>query len=294
MGRRVACGLAVLVSGMSAAVSANALDLDALWDHARPAVTEARMREALATARGDDALILRTQIARTHGLLRDFERARVELAEIEPALAGAGAQARVRHALELGRTWSSAVHPPASQTDEARAAARAAFQRAIDLSREAALDDLTVDALHMMAFVDTAPAEQLRWGRAALDVIEHSSQPAARRWEGSIRNNVGYALHQLARYPEALAQFEAALQARRRDGASPKQIRIARWMVAWTLRALGRVDEAIESQQQLEREGAAAGEPDPYVFEELALLHRARGDEARAAEYERRRAALTR
>lgn len=294
MGRRVACGLAVLVSGMSAAVSANALDLDPLWDHARPAVTEARMREALATARGDDALILRTQIARTHGLRRDFERARVELAEIEPALAGAGAQARVRHALELGRTWSSAVHPPASQTDEARAAARAAFQRAIDLSREAALDDLTVDALHMMAFVDTAPAEQLRWGRAALDVIEHSSQPAARRWEGSIRNNVGYALHQLARYPEALAQFEAALQARRRDGASPKQIRIARWMVAWTLRALGRVDEAIESQQQLEREGAAAGEPDPYVFEELALLHRARGDQARAAEYERRRAALTR
>lgn len=288
--------LGVLVFGLNVATPAPAgtLDLDALWDFSRPAESETRMRQALVNARGDDALILRTQIARTHGLRRDFERARAELAGIEPALAAAGAQARVRHALELGRTWSSAVHPPASQTEQARAAARAAFQRAIDLSREAGLDGLTVDALHMMAFVDTAPAEQLRWGQAALDVIERSSQPAARRWEGSSRNNVGYALHQLARYPEALAQFEAALQAWRRDGASPKQIRIARWMVAWTLRALGRVDEAIESQQQLEREGEAAGEPDPHVFEELALLHRARGDEARAAKYERRRAALTR
>jgi hypothetical protein len=36
---------------------------------------------------------------------------------------------------------------------------------------------------------------------------------------------------------------------------------------------------------RLERESRAAGQPDPYVFEELALLYRARGDAARADQY---------
>ena len=43
-------------------------------------------------------------------------------------------------------------------------------------------------------------------------------------------------------------------------------------MIAWTLRALGRLNEALEIQPRLEREYDEAGEPDPYVFEELELL----------------------
>ena len=45
--------------------SAMAIDLTPLWDHAQPAVSEERFRAALGTASGDDALMLRTQIART-------------------------------------------------------------------------------------------------------------------------------------------------------------------------------------------------------------------------------------
>jgi hypothetical protein len=59
---------------------------------------------------------------------------------------------------------------------------------------------------------------------------------------------------------------------------------VARWMVAWTLRALQRVDEALQMQLQLERDNAAAGAPDPYVFEELEQLYRLKGDEARATQ----------
>ena len=55
------------------------------------------------------------------------------------------------------------------------------------------------------------------------------------------------------------------------------------------LRALKRDDEALAMQLALEQEGDAAGEPDPYVYEELELLHRARGDNDRAAHYARRR-----
>ena len=60
---------------------------------------------------------------------------------------------------------------------------RAAYQRAFDAAKAGGLDGLAVDALHMMAFVDTAPADQLRWGREALAVILASAQPAASVYE---------------------------------------------------------------------------------------------------------------
>jgi hypothetical protein len=56
-------------------------------------------------------------------------------------------------------------------------------------------------------------------------------------------------------------------------------------MVGWTLRALNRIDDALEVQLRLERERRAAGVPSPYVFEELELLYRAKGDETLANHY---------
>lgn len=273
---------------LSLAMSAAAVDLAPLWDFNDPAASEQRFRAALASAQGDDVLILRTQIARSFGLRRDFDRARAELAAIEPQMAGAGPEARVRFALETGRSWASATHAPESQTDETRARARAAYETALATAREGALDGLAIDALHMLAFVDTAPADQLKWAQAALDVVEASSQPAAKRWEASLRNNLGYALHQLGRFDPALTQFRLALALRERQGDAPS-IRVAYWMIAWTLRALRRPDEALAIQLRLEREGDAAGQPDPYVFEELEILYRERGDEERAQHYAQRR-----
>jgi hypothetical protein len=62
-------------------------------------------------------------------------------------------------------------------------------------------------------------------------------------------------------------------------------------MVARTLRALGHLQDALDMQQELESELAAHGKPDPYVFEELEILHRTLGDSARAADYAARRRA---
>lgn len=261
-----------------------AIDLAPLWDFSNPAVSEQRFRQALAQATGDDALILQTQIARTWGLRKDFEQARRVLQEIAGRMDGAGPEARVRYQLELGRSLASAAHTPAQITPEAKTQARQAFEAALHTAREANLDALAIDAIHMFAFLDTAPADQLKWGQAALDVVLASPQPAAQRWEPSVRNNMGYALHQLGRYPEALAQFEAALALRER-GTNAEATRVARWMVAWTLRSLGRLDEALAIQLALEQQGQAAGKPDPYVFEELVALYKAKGDTARAEHY---------
>jgi len=144
----------------------------------------------------------------------------------------------------------------------------------------------------MLPFVETDEAAGLRWNEQALALALASSQPGARRWEASLRNNIGVSLHQLGRYEEALAAFEAAVAARVRQG-DPARVRIAHWMVAWTLRALGRLDEALAIQRRLERENDAAGKPDRHVYEELARLYEARGEPEKAERY-RRLAAATR
>ncbi len=281
---------ALLAALLNFTPPAMAIDLDALWDFNHPAQSEQRFQAALAGASPDDALILHTQIARTYGLRGDFARAQDILAKLEAQLASASPQAQTRHALEVGRSWASATHPQSSQTPQAKERARAAYRQALDLAKKHQLDDLGVDALHMLAFVDTAPTDQLRWAREALAVVQASAQPAARKWEASVRNNIGYALHELGHYDDALAEFRRAVVVRE-AGSNAQATRIAYWMVAWTLRALQRVDEALEIQLRLEREGDAAGAPDPYVFEELEALYRLREDEARARHYADRRKA---
>jgi hypothetical protein len=53
-----------------------AIDLEPLWDFKRPELSEQRFKAALEKASGDDTLILQTQIARTHGLRKNFDAAR--------------------------------------------------------------------------------------------------------------------------------------------------------------------------------------------------------------------------
>jgi tetratricopeptide (TPR) repeat protein len=255
-----------------------------LWDFNHPEISEARFREALRNASGDDALIVQTQIARSYGLRGDFATARQILSEIEPQVERAGAEAQVYYSLELGRTYASATHPPESQTSESRELARAAYLQAFEIAKGADLDYLAIDALHMLPFVDTAPEEQIEWNQKAIAYMQASTQAEAKKWAGALHNNQGYALHELGRYVEALGEFELALAAHERGG-DPQKIRIAYWMIAWNLRAMGRLEEALAIQLRLEKECDEAGEHDPYVFEELEALYQALGNAERAEFY---------
>jgi len=261
-----------------------AIDLTPLWDFSRPDVSEQRFNAALETATGDEALILRTQIARTYTLRKDFVGARRMLREIEAAAGTAGPEVQVRFHLELGRTFASGSHPADILSADAQTQARRAYERALELAQAARLDGLAVDAIHMFAFLDKAPADQLKWSEAALGIALSSAQPEARRWEASIRNNIGYALHQLGHYDEALSQFQQALAIRER-GTNARATHVARWMVAWTLRSLSRIDEALRIQLALESAADSTGTPDPQVFEELTALYRMKGEPAKAQYY---------
>lgn len=274
-----AAALMVVASQGIAAVNVNEL-----WEFSKPALSEERFRAALATAQGDDVLVLKTQIARTWGLRRDFAKARAILAEVEPLIGKAGPEAQVRYWLELGRTWGSAAHKPDELTPEAKAKARDAYDRALAAAKAAKLDGLAIDAVHMYAFIDTAPEDGIKWADEGLKIVRASNQPGAKGWEASLRNNRGYALVQLGRYDEALAELKLALAAREQQGR-PGGIRVAHWMIAHTLRLMGRLDEAREIQLRLEREWDGALEPDPYVFEELEAIYKAQGNAERAAHY---------
>lgn len=284
--------LALAISALLQPQSASAaVDVAPLWDFNHPDASEQRFRAALTTAQGDDALILQTQIARTYGLRKDFDTARTILSALRDAARTASPEVQTRFALEWGRSFASATHPPETQTAETRATAKASYKQALAIAEQAHLDALAIDAIHMLAFVDTAPSDQLKWAQQALAVALASSQPDARKWEASLRNNVGYALHELGRYDEALDQFHQAL-ALREQGTDAEATRIARWMVAWTLHAQGHLDEALALQLRLEQECDAARAPDPEVYAELVILYRARGDEARAQHYATLKAAL--
>ncbi|MBG9389893.1 tetratricopeptide repeat protein [Caenimonas aquaedulcis] len=265
--------------------------LSGLWDYAKPAVSEGRFRAAMAGASSDDVLILQTQIARTYGLRHDFAKARELLQSIELQVASASPEAKVRWHLEMGRTYASPAHAAESQSPEAREAARLHYLRAFELAKQARIDVLAVDALHMMPMVDTEPAAQLDWDLKAIAYMEQSDQPDAKGWEAALRNNVGHAKRLQGDYEEALRQFRLSLAAHERKG-NAYAVRVAHWMIARTYRDQKKFDDAIAIQLRLEQEWAAAGEPDPYVFEELEQLYAATGDTARARLYgERLRAA---
>ncbi len=249
-------GLALLLM----ATAAMPLDLRKLWDFSNPAASEERMRAALATAQGDEALILQTQIAQ------------------------AGAEAQVRYWLELGRTWASATHKPEQLTAEAEVQARDAYDHALSIAKASKLDALAIDTVHMYAFVDTDAQSGIRWADEGLKLAKASTQPEARRWEATLRNNRGVALNELKRHDEALAELKTALQLTQADG-NTIDIRVAHWMVANTLRLMGRLDDALAIQLRLEREWEAADDPDPFVFEELEAIYKAQGDAERAAHY---------
>jgi tetratricopeptide (TPR) repeat protein len=153
------------------------------------------------------------------------------------------------------------------------------------------LDSLAVDALHMMAFVDTEPAQQIGWNQRALALALGSPERAAQRWEGSLRHNLGLALRAQGELDAAIAQFRLSGEAYQRFDRV-RQARIADWMVASVLRTQGLLDEAIAIQRRLEALWEADGQPDPFVFQELEALYRAKGDAALTERYATRRAAL--
>ena len=274
----------MLMGQVMLASIAMALEINDLWDYGNPELSEQHFRSSLDGSTEDERLILQTQIARTYGMRGNFTRAREILSAVEKKQAAASPEVQARYFLELGRTYASAAHSETDRTPGNLATARKHFLHAYAVADRAGLDYLAIDALHMMSMVETDPGRQLAWDEKALEYMERSNQVETRQWEGSLRNNIGYAKHQMGEYEAALTQFQLSRSAYERAGKD-RNARIADWMIAWTYRSQKRYTEALSIQLELERQWDEVGEPDPYVYEELVHIYRALGEEQRAEQY---------
>jgi tetratricopeptide (TPR) repeat protein len=251
-------------------------DFDTWWEYDHPEATEVKLREALPLAEqaGDRGYLaeLLTQIARTEGLQRRFAEAHATLDRVEGMLGDDLPRAQVRYLLERGRVFNSSKHP-----DEARPL----FLAAWELGRAHGEDFHAIDAAHMLAIV-APPEESNAWNRMALELAEQTQDARAKKWLGSLYNNMGWPAHDQGDYQEALRLFEQALAAREVQGDATL-IRVAHWCIARTLRSLERVEEALAIQERLLREQEESGEPgEGYTEEETGecLLALNRQDEA--------------
>lgn len=235
-------------------------DIDDTWNYADPAGTEVVFRELLSRpaveAEGAYRLELLTQLARTQSLQRKWPECHAILDEVEPHAAEAPPRVRVRLWLERGRAFN----------DVGRyAEAKCCFRQAWELGLAEGLDFLAVDAAHMFGIMEPAE-EAIAWNETALAHARASKEPRARRWVGSVSNNLGWAYHQLDRFDEALVLFRDLVTLHAEAGR-PKHAHIARYSVAKTLRRLGRLDEALAEIQAMDAEQSQA---DGYVEEERA------------------------
>jgi tetratricopeptide (TPR) repeat protein len=233
------------------------IDPRPLWDFDDPAASGERFLDVAEQADEPEKTAWLTQYARTLGLLERYEDAH----KVLDGLRSDDAEAATYLDLERGRVLNSSGDPDA---------ARPRFEAAAQRAEAAGLDALHIDALHMLAIV-TPPEEQHDLNRSALEVARASSDQRARDWDASLLNNIGMTYADAGDFEQALATFEEARAACDRIG-DPGRIRIARWMVAWSLRNLGRRDEALQIQRALKEELNSIGDADQYVDDELALL----------------------
>jgi tetratricopeptide (TPR) repeat protein len=257
-------------------------DFDKLWDYNNPAETEKKFKALLTDAEKskDKAYLieLTTQIARTQGLQMKFEDAHKTLDKAMKMLKPEHIRPRIRYMLERGRTYNSS-----KVFDKAGELFLAAFQQAEKYEE----DNYAIDAAHMMGIVEKGE-ESLRWNEIAIHMAEVTEDSKARGWLGSLYNNTGWTYHDMGEYQKALELFEKNVLWHT-ERKSKKQLGIARWCVARTLRSIGETENALKMQIELndwykEKEI----EEDGYVFEEIGECMLALGKAEDAKPYFRK------
>jgi len=238
-----------------ALIAAAMIDLESIWNWDDPAESEKKFRALLPDAE------VQTQIARAQGLQRKFDEAHKTLDGVETN----SPRVEVRYLLERGRVFNSSGKP-----DQARPLFLAAWERA----QKAQLDDFAIDAAHMLGMLGPAD-EGLRWNEKAVALAERSSDPKAQNWIGSLLNNIGWTYYDKHNYAKALDAFQRDLRWFE-ERELYERMRIARYSIGKTYRAMGRYEEALALQQKLT--------PDGFVNEEIAecLLALKRPEEAKS------------
>jgi len=263
----------------SSETTQNINDFDKLWDYSNPEETNKKFNKILpeVKASGDKSayLQLMTQIARALGLQMKFDEAHEKLDEVEKQLTDDLKVAGIRYYLERGRILNSS-----KQKDRGKEL----FLRAYELAVEACEDNLAVDAAHMLGIIEPGD-ESLKWNETAMKLAEKSNDIKANGWLGSLYNNTGWTYHDMKNYDKALELFRKNVKWHT-EKKSVKQLLIAKWCVARTLRSLEKHHEALEIQKKLiEEYDEKKIEHSGYEHEEIAECNLILGNNGEAKKY---------
>jgi tetratricopeptide (TPR) repeat protein len=212
--------------------------------------------------------------ARGHGLSGDFAAGHALLDEAA-ANAGEDADALAVIAIERGRLFHSAG---------SAAEALPFFETSWKLAQQANDHDLAVDAAHMMAIASPLPAAA-DWTRKALAYMDLNS--ASSFWRPMLHHNLGWTYFEAGRFEQALASFIREERLRKQSG-SPQALKISRYAVVRTLRALGQFEEAIDIGEMAVALADQVNDPAPFLYEEMAECHAANGNQERSQYFARR------
>ena len=119
-------------------------------------------------------------------------------------------------------------------------------------------DDLRVDALHMLALISEGDHVEYH-NNKAIELARASKDEWARRWIGSLYNNMGWACFEAGEHDEALEYFESALLARYEFGQE-ERVSEAKWCIGHTLLALDRLKDATDLHLDMGGIGDSEGE----------------------------------
>jgi tetratricopeptide (TPR) repeat protein len=241
-------------------------NIDALWNWNDAAASEQRFRErlTLAAEKNEPAEFraeIMTQIARSLALQRRFDDAHKLLDEIvSQNFLDHPSPLAVRYYLERGRVYNSS---------DKKDLAIQNFEKALSLAQDLKLEFYAVDAAHMLG-IASPPEKALEWNMKAMEMAESSDDPRTKCWLGPLYNNTGWTYYDMKEYDKALALFRKDVIYRTSNNR-PQQALIARYSEAKTLRALGKIDEALTIQRTNEQQIKDSGwESDGYVYEEIA------------------------
>ena len=291
-------------------------NFDKQWNYSEPAETENKFRQFLelnkAISNSSFHAQLLTQIARAQGLQQKFESAHGTLDEVEVLLADQMIAARVRYFLERGRVFNSAGDKEKAKVmftqawelashaiddnqtvggEEEDVHGKAGVVKSKTLWAGPSMSFLAVDAAHMLGIVES-PDIALQWNVKAIALAEIAKDADAPNWLGSLYNNTGWTYHEGGEFGKALVLFKKALEWHKekvmKEGGVPEEstaVRVARWSVARCYRSLGRFDEALAVQRDLEVLQAKHGGNDGYIYEEIAELLLKKGKDAESTSY---------
>lgn len=207
-----------------------------------------------------------SQLARAQALQGKLVEARATLDHIQKMISVTSGEldprAEIRWLLEAGRLNCLSMSP---------ARAHDLFARAWTRANETNQNYFAIEAALMLSVV-RPPKFQNEWLKKALELAETATDPACKIWLAQLLFLEGWHAYDFRQFDKALASFERALAQPSVVQDESKGFSI-QWSRARTLRALGRVPEALEAQKALLTKLSGVGRVSGYVYLEVAECH---------------------